>query len=173
MGLNFIRAILCLSPAGILIGCAGAEFKPPEDPIQKDRQKLANMGKLLGDDTLTFGGDGKSSDTSGNSGIGVNYYLWRASLDTLAFLPTRSADPFGGVILTEWYTPPETPNEQVKVDVRILDRQLRADGVKVSIFKQKRNAHGHWQDIAVSPRAAQELEEAILTRARELKINAR
>jgi hypothetical protein len=69
--------------------------------------------------------------------------------------------------------PPETPQEQVKVDVRILDRQLRADGVKVSIFKQTRDSHGSWRDTDVSPQAARDLEEAILARAREIKINAR
>jgi hypothetical protein len=69
--------------------------------------------------------------------VAVNAFLWRASLDTINFIPLVSADPFGGVIITDWYTPAETPNERMKVQITILDRDLRADGVRVSVFKQQ------------------------------------
>ncbi len=74
--------------------------------------------------------------------MAVNAYLWRASLDTINFIPLVSADPFGGVIITDWYTPSETPNERMKVQVTILDRELRADGVRVSVFKQQTSPQG-------------------------------
>jgi hypothetical protein len=105
----------------------------------------------------------------GGAGIGVNTYLWRASLDTINFMPLTSADPFGGVIITDWYTPPETPEERFKMTVYILDRQLRADGLKVAVFRQARRG-ADWVDVAVAPETAVELENAILTRARQLRV---
>ena len=103
--------------------------------------------------------------------IGVNAYLWRASLDTINFIPLVSADPFGGVIITDWYTPAETPNERMKVQVTILDRELRADGVRVSVFKQQTSPKGgNWVDAQVDPRTNIDIENAILTRARQLRI---
>ena len=103
--------------------------------------------------------------------MAVNAYLWRASLDTINFIPLVSADPFGGVIITDWYTPAETPNERMKVQVTILDRELRADGVRVSVFKQQTSPRGGaWVDAQVDPRTNIDIENAILTRARQLRI---
>ena len=117
-----------------------------------------------------FGGDrGGGLGGGGGAGIGVNTYLWRASLDTINFMPLASADPFGGVIITDWYTPPETPDERFKMTVYILDRQLRADGLKVAVFRQARR-NGEWVDVEVAPETAIELENAILTRARQLRV---
>jgi hypothetical protein len=70
------------------------------------------------------------------TGIGVNAFLWRATLDTLSFMPLASADPWGGVINYGWYIDPQTPNERFKATVFILDRRLRADALNVSITKQ-------------------------------------
>ena len=114
-------------------------------------------------------GDGDGDAAGGGGGIAVNSYLWRASLDTMSFMPLSSADPFGGVIITDWYSPPETPNERVKVNIYILDRQLRADGLRISVFRQTL-ASNNWQEAAVSPETVQDLENAILKRARELRI---
>jgi hypothetical protein len=117
-----------------------------------------------------FGADRPQEDEGGGGGIGVNSYLWRASLDTIAFMPLASADPFGGVIITDWYTPSETPDERLKVNIVILGRQLRADGVRASVFRQRRDGTGVWTDAAVATETATELEDAILTRARQLRI---
>ena len=114
---------------------------------------------------------GTSAIASGSSRItlGVNSYLWHASLDTLSFLPLVSADPFGGVIISEWYVAPSSPNERLKVTVYIMDRSLRADGLKVVVFRQTRNGNV-WQDAQASPDTAHKLEDSILTRARELRL---
>jgi hypothetical protein len=110
------------------------------------------------------------SSTSGKVTLGVNSYLWHASLDTLRFMPLASADPFGGVIITDWYTAPQDPNERLKVTVYILDRRLRADGIKLAVFRQTKTAAGTWADAATNPDTANKLEDAILTRARELRL---
>ena len=126
-------------------------------------------GSLFGPGGL-FGSKADRKDDSG-TGVAVNAYLWRASLDTINFIPLVSADPFGGVIITDWYTPAETPNERMKVQVTILDRELRADGVRVSVFKQQASPKGGgWVDAQVDPRTNIDIENAILTRARQLRI---
>ena len=114
---------------------------------------------------------GTSTIASGSSRmtLGVNSFLWHASLDTLSFLPLQSADPFGGVIISDWYVAPTAPDERLKVTVYIMDRALRADGLKVVVFRQVRNGSG-WTDAQASPDTAHKLEDAILTRARELRL---
>lgn len=102
--------------------------------------------------------------------IGVNSFLWRASLETLNFMPLDQVDPFGGVIVTDWYASAEAPQERFKANVYILDTNLRADALKASIFKQTRSAGG-WEDAAVDADTARQIENAILTRARELYIS--
>lgn len=101
--------------------------------------------------------------------IGVNSFLWRASLETLDFMPLAEVDPFGGVIVTDWYASTEAPNERFKANVLILDTNLRADALTASIFKQVRTPNG-WDDAAIDADTARQIENAILTRARELYI---
>ena len=101
--------------------------------------------------------------------MGVNSFLWRASLETLNFMPLEQVDPFGGVIVTDWYASAEAPNERFKANVYILDTNLRADALKTSIFKQTRTAAG-WQDAATDADTARQIENSILTRARQLYI---
>jgi len=108
-------------------------------------------------------GDGRQAAT-------VNRYLWAASLETLDFLPVYSADPVSGLIITDWYVNPEAPSERFKTTVYILDSALRADALRVSVFRQER-APDAWIDAAVNPATAREIENAILTRARQLRLN--
>ena len=103
--------------------------------------------------------------------IGVNAYLWRASLDTLDFMPLESADPWGGVIITDWYAPPETPEERFKVTVYILDTRLRADGVSSAVTREVRSDTGEWVTGEVTTDTRIAIENAILTRARELRLS--
>ncbi len=125
---------------------------------------------LLGEGGITaiFGND--KEEGSGGSSIAVNSYLWRATLDTMSFMPLAQADPFGGVIITDWYSPPESPEERFKVNVYILDRQLRADGVRASVFRQRLSTNGQWAEAPVDKMTATELENAILSRARQLRV---
>lgn len=100
---------------------------------------------------------------------GVNPYLWRASLDTLSFLPIETADSIGGLINYDWQSFDDVPGERVKATVFILDTRLRADGVKVSVFRQRQDDGGNWVDADVSAETAIQLENQILSRARSLK----
>jgi hypothetical protein len=130
---------------------------------------LAGCGSS--DDGMKDMDTGTSNIASGSTRmtLGVNSYLWHASLDTLSFLPLVSADPFGGTIITDWYAPPESPNERFKMSVYITDRDLHADGVHVSVFRQTRIDASNWADAPVAAKTSVEVENAILTRARELR----
>jgi hypothetical protein len=109
--------------------------------------------------------------TQSTAALGVNSYLWRATLDTLAFMPLASADPIGGTVITDWYENPDKPAERFKATVYILDTRLRADGLNVTVFRQTRDAGGQWVDAPVSPQTDIDIENSILTRARQLRLS--
>ena len=132
----------------------------------------ASSSSILGDGGLLLFGsrDNGEGPSGGAPGVGVNSFLWRATLDTVSFMPLASADPFGGGIISDWYQPPESPTERFKVNVYILGTDLRADGLRATIFRQRLHPSGTWIDSAVEANTGIELEDAILTRARELRV---
>jgi hypothetical protein len=166
-----MRGLLAVMGLAVLAACSNARTPGPEE-YNSDRGRDSVRGRLGGTDgILLLGTDrsqqrGQSGDTGG--GIGVNAFLWRASLDTLSFMPLQSADPFGGVIITDWYTPPGVSNERFRATAYILGRQLRSDGVRVVVFRQEAGRNG-WVDAPVSAGTAAELEDQVLQRARELR----
>ena len=85
-------------------------------------------------------------------------------------MPLSSADPFGGVIITDWYSPPETPKERFKLSVYILGRELRAEAIRVSVFKEEQKKFSSWSSANVSKKTGLKIENQILTRARSLRI---
>ena len=139
---------------------------------------LIASGLMLGGCSSLPGLPGMGGNTrdaaSAQTGIGVNAYLWRATLDTLSFMPLANADPWGGVINYDWYTDPQTPNERFKATVFILDTRLRADALNVTVSKEVRDAAGQWVGATVAAQTETDLENAILTKARQLNLqNAR
>ncbi len=165
-----LAAILMFAVAG----CGGTNLRPSSgsEPVNDKESRYAARPSLFGPDGLSLSTDPSRGETGGGggSGIGVNSFLWRATLDTIVFMPVSSADPFGGVILTDWYTPPGSPGERFKLNVYILDRQLRADGLRVAAFRQIRDPSGEWIDAPVNQQTGTALEDTILTRARELRV---
>jgi hypothetical protein len=137
------------------------------------------VSALLGAGGCSIFGSGTANSASSSStdlgpeetgGIGVNAYLWRAALDTLDFLPLTSADPYGGVIITDWYANPEKADERLKATVYILDTRLRADGIAASVFRETL-VNGQWATATVSPETNIALENAILAKARQLRLS--
>ncbi len=166
-----LRFFTLISMVATLSACSGMKGEA-KYPTGSDRGATGNNiyekpKSIFGEGGLSLGG--KRSDDDAQTGIGVNAHLWRAALDTVSFMPLASADPFGGVILTDWYTNPDTPNERVKLNVFILDKKLTANGVSVKVFRQSRGKGG-WVDAKTAPETARQLEDAILTRARQMKI---
>ncbi|CAN5218626.1 hypothetical protein BH10PSE2_BH10PSE2_12440 [soil metagenome] len=117
-----------------------------------------------------MGGAAKPAAVNAQQGIGVNSYLWRATLDTLSFMPLLTADPWGGVVNYDWYINPQTPNERFKATVFILDTRLRADALNVTVTKEVKDASGQWTGAPVAAQTETDLENAILTKARQLNL---
>jgi hypothetical protein len=170
--------IICGAIAIGLVGCSGSDAEIPQGYRTENNERIRDQyGTVWGDDeTLFRRGTGRFArqdgvDGGAGAGIGVNAYLWRAALETIDFLPLAQADPFGGVIITDWYSPPETPNERFKLNVYILDTVLRADGIKVAVFRQTSDQNG-WRDASVDAQTGTRIEDNILSRARELRIAA-
>jgi len=170
-----LAATMLVTASVSLTACGGGERQYPDtagrsgpgNPAPKPGEQRQT---IFGEGGLNLFGGGGGDDTGG--GIGVNSYLWRASLDTLSFMPLASADPFGGVIITDWYQDPKAQGERFKVTTYILDKRLRADGVKVAVFRQKKDEKGEWMDTPVDQETATKIENAILVRARELRMRS-
>jgi len=168
-----------IAAAGVsLAGCAGGRGNDSSYPEQYGTSNRSDPFGRQGDPETQpglFGPNGINFSFGGGgggeaAGIGVNSFLWRASLDTVSFMPLNTTDPFGGVIITDWYQTPESPNERFKLTVFILDRELRADGVRVNAFRQEKNDADEWVDAEIDPEISVQIENAILTRARQLRV---
>lgn len=166
---GLFRVVPMLFLAGLATGCiwpfAGNEgIGPGQDT------GLPPPGAALARQAAGGGGVGPG-DGQRISG-GVNGFLWRAALDTIRFMPLASADSFGGVIITDWLASQDNPNERFKMTIYILDPDLRADGIKVAIFRQTLRVSGIWADAAIDPESPIKIENAILSRARQLRLRA-
>lgn len=176
MGCLWLRCVFWLSVVLLVSGCSAE--RSYEERVETNRQRGQSGGygetreSVFGPGGLNLlGGDGDKEPAPGGSPIAVNSYLWRASLDTISFMPLTSADPFGGVIITDWYSPAEVRDERFKVNIYILGRDLRADGIRAAVFRQRQDPFDGWVDAEVNESTATDLENAILTRARELRIS--
>lgn len=166
--------ILVCSALTILLGGCDKDLAPQDGqqaPLGREETRKTNFGKLFGDNFLFFG-ESKKFDANASTGMRVNPYLWQAALNVLSFMPLASADSSGGIIITDWYSAPDMQNERVKVTATINDRKLRADALNITIHKQVKGKNGTWSNVAVSPEIVTEMEDIILTKARELRISA-
>jgi len=172
-GLTLKSVLACLLIATFALGACSYGDEDSQYPGLRRKGQVTpayeTPESVFGEGGLSLGGTQRDDGSDASGGLGVNSFLWRASLDTVSFMPLVSADPFGGVIITDWYTPPQAPNERFKVNVYILGRALRADGIRAAVFRQQQGAAG-WIDAPVAPNTATDIENAILTRARQLRI---
>ncbi len=167
--LLLVSGVLGLAACSRIGGVEGeAKYPTGMDRAATEGDIYAEPKSIFGDGGL-LGSKSKRGDADETSGIGVNAFLWRAALDTVSFMPLASADPFGGVILTDWYAPPENETERFKLNVFILGKQLRSDAVRVRVFRQVKKG-GNWRDEAPGEGTETKLEDTILTRARQLRV---
>lgn len=179
------KIILPIITILMLASCGKDAKVEAEYPLRPEQQRFIKRGTITGSGLALYG---RRKETEGETGgllsglvgggngaatnpIGVNSFLWRATLDTVSFMPLSSADPFGGLVITDWYEDPENKGERFKLNIVILDKQLRADGLKVTAFKQIQDKNGDWRDAETNRDTARSIEDAILTRARQLRIH--
>lgn len=156
-------ALLPVLLSGILAACSGNNGGRTVDTTGDTSALSAPRNHLLGEDRSATGGD--------QAQAGVNAFLWRGAIDTLSFMPFASADPVGGIIITDWYSPPTTSGERFKATAYILGKQLRSDAIRVAIFRQTLQ-DGQWTDALVAPNTAPDITSKILARARQLRADA-
>jgi hypothetical protein len=113
----------------------------------------------------------KPLSLEGAESLQVNGYLWQASLDTLGFMSLASTDAPGGVILTDWYVNPKAQKERTRVQVTVRDSRLRSDALAVAVTRQAMNQSNVWVNVPVQQATVAGLEDAILIRARQLRIS--
>jgi len=162
---HFVPAFFSI--ATLFLGGCAMDYSEEEQQSGRPNLNIKDQDAATG----VFGEGGFFADDPYADGrlIGVNSFLWRASLDTISFMPVDSADPFGGVIITDWHSVGNVPNERFKLNVYILGRALRADGVRVAVFRQVPAALGTWRDVPLDDATATKIEDSILTRARQLR----
>ena len=172
-----LTAVL-LTSAVALAACSNS--KPNPTPIDfaglgsGGSGDASSFGRLGGEESGVIFGVTKDRDkggSGGGAGIGVNAYLWRGALDTLGFMPFSAIDPHGGVIITDWYTPPATSGERFKATAYVLTKDLRSDGVRVVFFRQELRG-GQWVDTALPQSTNTEIEDKVLAKARKLREQA-
>lgn len=168
--------VMAIGLLGVITAC-GTPTTETNYPKPQHDKEMSKYGSIFDADNsgsgfVLFDSKAKREARNAALGTGVNAWLWQASLDTIGFLPLASADSNGGIIITDWYSAPESPKERIKVNIRIKDATLRSDGVKVSVFRQLSDGRGGWADAAVSPGTSTKLEDTILARARQLKMDA-
>ncbi len=149
-----VLPLVALLAVGGLAGCGGDKRNPSSLAVPRNHLLGVDRGAQGGDDQLRGG---------------VNAYLWRGAIDTLSFMPMASADAQGGVILTDWYQPAGAQDERFKIAAYILDRRLRSDALRLSVFRQTRLNGGEWQDAPAAPNTASDITARILERARQLR----
>lgn len=165
---DFLKVALMAVP---LAACAYAKPNPTDPAFQGQGSPTdPNMTRMTGNDNslFTFGNARTRPGDPSGGGIGVNAFLWRGALDTLSFVPLASADPFGGVIITDWYSSADAPGERFKATAYVMGRELRGDGIRVSVFRQV-NRGGLWADAPVNPMTRADIENKVLDRARQLR----
>jgi len=165
---HLYRNLSIASLALLLVACSGINAKNEEVLSAEDELKRGlGGGKLFGNIDIL---GGKREAESTKQGIAVNTFAWQATLDVLSFLPLVSADPFGGIIITDWYSEEGHQDERFKVNAFVLGGELKSESIKLSLFKQKKGPSGDWLVVAPEKNSARRLENAILARARQLRI---
>ena len=182
MRLSASIRIAALTGLALLVGaCGGGDLsaKKDEGPRSGPQNRYDPEAEgIFGEGGFTLGrlasGDllGGGSDATQGSAAPVNRYLWQASLDTLSFMPLASTDPFTGVIATDWSSSQSAPGERYKVTVYLNSPTLAATSLKVAVYRQIRDTSGTWVQSPVDPATPRQIEDAILTKARQLRVAA-
>jgi hypothetical protein len=163
------KLILLTLALTFVAGCGfGGVVEDQESPEDRLKYGDPKSGTLFGD--ITIWGGNKNKSESEQRGLSINAVAWKATLDVLSFLPLVSADPFSGIIITDWYSEDGHQDERFKINAFIEGRALRSDSIKVSVFKQVKNKSGEWLVVDPDADSARKIENAILQRAREINI---
>ena len=150
----------------LLAACSSLETST-ENPHLEPEPKSILTGKTGGTKLIDFG---SSNNQNNQNNMPVNALLWRAALDIASFVPLDDVDTFGGSIITEWRHPTTNPSQRLKLIIFVVGRGLRSDAIQVQAHVQKRNGE-EWISAGRDEALSRNVENLILTRARELRAN--
>ena len=165
---------------GDIIARSGTTLQAGSDPAAKEAQmndaqnRLRTGGGLLGQKPTELNdlfGNGNNNSQTTSIGMPINPYLWKASIDTLEFMPFSSADPFAGIIITDWYTGENEKGERCKINVFIKGMEMKTENLKVNSFCQSLSESGIWIDQKINLENNRKLENAILNKAKKLRLS--
>jgi len=160
---------------GQIIERSGTVFNSATDKklaMRDAETRLQTGGGLFGKKDLGvdfFEGNSEQKVQYGAIGMPINPYLWKASLETISFMPLASSDPFGGTIITDWYTSASNENERCKLNIFINGTDLKTENLKVSsfcqIFKNQK-----WINTKTNMQNNIKIENAILNKAKKIRL---
>jgi hypothetical protein len=166
--------LIFLAGVMVLAGCSSSAVTPNQVPDNYSGEGGPNsessrlIGSAIGGSDIVLGNSKSKAPETGGAGLGVNAYLWRGALDTLSFMPLASADPFGGVIITDWWQPQSSDGERFKATAYIMGRELRPDAFRLAMYRQVQQK-GQWVDATMPQATVSEIENRVLSRARSLR----
>lgn len=137
-------------------------------PTSEKKPNIYSPGSITGSAEQGINLSAIASRKENGAGLPINALLWRASIDVASKLPMQDIDALSGTIITDWYQIDEKSDERIKLAIFVLDRELRSDGIRVIVYVQKRKS-GVWSDYGTDTEMGLQLEELILTRAREIR----
>ena len=161
---------------GAIIERAGVTMGGDDSPEGRQLQMEVAENKLQSGGGL-FGKKGgldllNQNKQTASIGVGmpINPYLWKASLETINFMPLSSADPFAGLIITDWYSENNT-NERCKINIFIKGVELKTSNLKVNSFCQTLSDKNNWVSNETDIKINAQIENAILNKAKKLKLS--
>ena len=150
---------------------AGSNKGDKREQMQDAQNRLRTGGGLFGKkgglNLLDLGG---SSGQVASIGMPINPFLWKGSLETVEFMPLLSADPFAGIIITDWYSGNQDITERCKVNIFIKGLELNSQNLKVNTFCQQLNTNNIWIDKTLKEENNIKLENAIFNKAKKLRL---
>jgi len=128
------------------------------------------LGKKPGGLGGMFGGGDSNNSSVASIGFPINAILWKSSLETISFMPIASADPFAGIIITDWYSTSSNSQERCKLNIFIKGVELKTNNLKVNTFCQDLN-DGVWVNSGDMQANSRKIENAILNKAKKIKLS--
>lgn len=160
--------IFILFFAFLLVGCSSRWVN--DVPKASVDSRKNNFGSIFGSSPIVVSGK-KIKTIEKSKKCAVNKFLWRGALETIGFMPVISAIPSDGRIVTDWFIDDAQKNVRVKAIVLIYSNELRADGLKVFVKREKLKVKNVWTDYPLSSKDCAKLEILIVERARKIKNN--
>ena len=163
---NLRNTLLLLFLSSFLISCGGGFFQKTDvkdSPINDADKRKRNIEEGRG---ITFGG---SKSKGGTFDFATSNEMWRASMDVLDFVPLATVDYGGGIIITDWYADDIDSSETIKIIINFLSNEIRADGLKVKVYKRKCNKQQVCKTKLISSKINNEIKLAILKKAAQIK----